>query len=108
MLEEGEITFCVMAREETNVMGHYASASVGVVKLRKPGMIGYLSEYHGDAPGEKDTAFEAKRLAIDMFQTKMGVTLSQNDLERIEGATASVRNTGGDWACAVALCVFVL
>ena len=108
MLEEGEITLCVMAREDTDIKGRYASASVGVVKVKKRGVIGYLSEYHGDARGNAETAFEAKRMAIEMFQTKMCVELAEDDLERLEGATASIRNDGGGWVSAVALCVFVL
>ena len=109
MLTQGAITFCVMAREDVCKESQYASASVGVVKLKKLDRIGYLSEYHGSAAGEEETATISKRLATEMFETKFGVRTRETDLERLDGATASIKHHGGEcWVSAVALCIFVL
>lgn len=105
----GAITFCVMAREDTDVAGRWASASVGAIKNRDSDQIGYVSEFHGDAAGEAGTAGIARRLALEMFETKFGTSDSDHELERLEDATASIRHPGGDvWVSAVALCIFVL
>lgn len=109
MLTLGAITFCVMAREDVNLEGKWASASVGVVKLKDPCRIGYLSEYHGGAEGEKEVAAIARRLAHEMFETKFNVSTSDVELDEIEGATASIQHPGGNcWVSAVALCILVL
>lgn len=105
----GAITFCVMAREDVNEPGEHASASVGVVKMKKPNHIGYLSEYHGQARGKEETAAIAKRLAVEMFETKFSCDTAELDLDHIEGATASIKHPGDtSWVSAVALCIFVL
>ena len=109
MLTLGAITFCVMAREDTDVAGRWASASVGVVKVNDPSQIGYLSEYHGDAPGTLETVKISQRLALEMFETKFNISAHDVELEKIDGATASIQHPGGDcWMSAVALCIFVL
>ena len=108
MLTLGAITFCVMAREDVNQPGMYASASVGVVKLKQQNHIGYLSEYHGNARGAKATAAIAKRLAVEMFETKFGTRVTDADLESLDGATASIRHSVGGWSSAVAICFLVL
>jgi len=109
MLGLGAITFCVMAREDSNVPDSFASASVGVVKEKKQSRVGYLSEYHGNAEGEEATAAIGKRLAYEMFETKFGISTAGLNLEQIEGATVSIQHPGGNiWVSAVALCFFVL
>lgn len=107
MLTQGAITFCVMAREDVDKPGQYASASVGVVRAKKPDCIGYLSEYHGNARGKEETGLIAKRLAIEMFETKFG-DLEEVDTERVADVTASIQHLRKGWSSAVALCIFVL
>src|SRR5205807_9682857 len=46
LLNPGEITFCVMARSETNERNRLISASVGVAIPTDRHSYGYLSEHH--------------------------------------------------------------
>lgn len=107
MLTPGQITFAVMAKADTNQEGEYASAAVGVVSTKDPQEIGYISEYHGNAHGKEETGEIAKKLAIEMYETKLGVKREELDLAFHESTTASVQCTDAEeWACAVALCIF--
>ena len=109
MLEPGEITFCVMARQESNVPGEIIAASIGTARLKNREHYGFISEYH--ATGQEETAAGeyAEKLALEMFAFKLGI--SGNQLITIESThtTQSAKvGPSGEWACAVALCVFVL
>jgi arginine decarboxylase len=46
-LQPGEVTFCVMARAETNEPGRLVHASIGLARPTDPAMYGYISEHHG-------------------------------------------------------------
>ena len=52
LLNPGEITFCVMARSETNERNRLVSASIGLAIPTDRRTYGYLSEHH--AHGETD------------------------------------------------------
>lgn len=72
-LHPGEITFCVMARSETNEKNQLVSASVGLAIPADRTMYGYMSEHH--AHGE--TGFESgeytEDLAAQMLATTLGI-----------------------------------
>ncbi|MEK7509300.1 MAG: arginine decarboxylase, pyruvoyl-dependent [Patescibacteria group bacterium] len=108
MLTLGQITFCVMARQDTDRKGEYASAAVGTVIARSKEQIGYISEYHGDATGPNAAKEIAQRLATEMYETKFNASIQDLDVERITASAASIQNPGGIWVSAVALCIFVL
>ena len=108
MLTLGQITFCVMAKEDTNKKNHVASAAVGVVKPKKSKSFGYISEYHGNTNGITRTKMVARQLAIELYANKFNKSATGAGLEFADATAASIRNTGGgEWVCAVALCVFV-
>jgi len=108
-LRQGQITFCVMARQDTNEPNAYASAAVGVVKVKDKKQIGYISEYHGDAPGKNAAERITKRLAIEMFEAKFNTSIQNLDIEVVKSTTASIKQPGNrSWVSAVALCIFVL
>jgi arginine decarboxylase len=44
LLRPGDITFCVMARSETNEFGRHLYASLGLAKSSDRDMYGYISE----------------------------------------------------------------
>src|SRR3989337_925857 len=46
-LKPGEITFCVMARTETDEPGRRIHSSIGLARPTDPTMYGYISEHHG-------------------------------------------------------------
>ena len=47
LLRPGDITFCVLARSETNEFGRHVYASLGLARPADPDMYGYISELHG-------------------------------------------------------------
>src|ERR1700731_4387923 len=47
LLQPGDITFCVLARSETNEFGRHVHASLGLARPADPNMYGYISELHG-------------------------------------------------------------
>ena len=109
LLTPGEITFCVMARQDTNKPGEWASSAVGVLNERGTQEVGYLSEFHGTTEGNEKTAEEAKRLAEEMYLTKMGKSKESLDLDFHKATTASIQHPGDEgWVCAVAFCIFIL
>jgi len=109
MLTPGEITFCVMAKQETNQPTEVASAAIGIAKIKDPQSFGYLSEYHGNAQGESEAGEIAKRLAIEMFARKLKIPCENLDLDINHAQAASIKQSGNEeWVCAVALCVFVI
>ncbi|MSU74254.1 pyruvoyl-dependent arginine decarboxylase [Candidatus Kaiserbacteria bacterium] len=109
MLTAGQITFCIMARQDTNQRNAFASAAVGLVKVKDPTKFGYISEYHGDASGKQEAETIAKRLAVEMFETKTGIPIKDNDVDVIHATTASIQQPGDNsWVSAVSLCIFIL
>src|SRR5262249_11393625 len=47
LLKLGDITFCVMARSETNEFGRHVYASLGLATPSDSNMYGYISKLHG-------------------------------------------------------------
>ena len=78
LLKAGQITFCVLARIETNEPNRLVAASVGLAIPKDSNNYGYLSEHH--AYGEKgDKAGEyAEDLAATMLATTLGVEFDPN------------------------------
>lgn len=109
MLVPGQITFCVMARQDSNTIGETIGASVGLVIPKAEDQFGYISEFHGVVKNKSETVEKAKNLAKQMFATK--IQLEKSTIKEIEllsaAATIDVKQTG-EWVCALAICVFVL
>lgn len=109
MLTTGEITFCVMARQETNSAMEFASAAVGWVRSRASTKFGYISEYQGQAQDVTEAENIAKRLAVELFESRTSAEVENHGHTPPEAIAASIQQTGTDlWVSAVALCVFVL
>lgn len=108
-LTPGQITFCVMARQDTNTPNEHASAAVGVVKTEDPTKFGYISEYHGDAEGEDAAREIAVRLAVEMYERKINASVQDLAMERMEATATSIKQPGdATWVSAVAICIFVM
>lgn len=109
MLEPGQITFCVMARQDTNTMGKSAAAAVGLVRLKDQKHYGFISEHHCVGQSKTEAGEYAEKLALDMFALKL--KKKQEEMSPIEqfNASESIQvSTPNTWVCAVALCVFVI
>jgi arginine decarboxylase len=73
-LKPGQITFCVMARVETNEPNRLVCASVGVaVPKDTTNHYGYLSEHHAFGETAKKAGDYAEDLAATMLATTLGI-----------------------------------
>jgi len=78
-LKPGQITFCVMARNETNEPNRLVSSAIGVaIPKDSANTYGYLSEHHTfGEKGEKAGEY-AEDLAATMLATTLGVEFDSN------------------------------
>jgi arginine decarboxylase len=73
-LKPGEITFCVMARMETNEPNRLISSAIGVAVPKENNKhYGYLSEHHAFGETAKKTGDYAEDLAATMLATTLGI-----------------------------------
>ena len=120
-LRPGEITFCVMARTETDEPGRRIHSSIGLARPTDPAMYGYISEHHGFGMTREESGDYAEDLAATMLASTLGIEFDPDAAwdERkrvyqtsnlIIGSTsltaAAEGDAGGRWTCAVAAAVF--
>ena len=120
-LRPGEITFCVLARAETNEPRRRIHASIGLARPVDPTIYGYVSELHGFGMTEPESRDYAEDLAATMLATTLGIDFDPNaawnerrkvyeasghvfDSTSITAATEG--NSEGLWTCAVAVAIF--
>ncbi len=78
LLNPGQITFCVMARNETNEPNRLISSAIGVAVPKNENNYGYLSEHHGfGEKGEKAGEY-AEDLAATMLATTLGIEFNSD------------------------------
>ena len=73
LLKPGDITFCVMARAETNEAGRHISAGIGLARPKDPAHYGYISEHHCFGMTEAETADYVEDLAATMLASTLGI-----------------------------------
>ena len=73
MLQPGQITFCVMARNATNEANRLVASSIGVAMPADGATYGYLSEHHPFGETQKVAGEYAEDLAATMLATTLGV-----------------------------------
>jgi arginine decarboxylase len=122
LLSPGQVTFCVMARAETNEPNRLISTAIGLAIPKDGNAYGYLSEHH--ACGEKgEVAGEyAEDLAATMLSTTLGIEfdpeLSWNEREQVYKASGNIfktthisqsaeGNKDGKWTTVLSLAMFV-
>ncbi|MBF0252472.1 MAG: arginine decarboxylase, pyruvoyl-dependent [Candidatus Omnitrophica bacterium] len=122
LLKAGQITFCVMARNETNEPGRLLTAAVGVAVPKDRQHYGYLSEHHAYGESQKVSGDYAEDLAATMLATTLGIPFdvdkawderkqvyraSGNIFKTINITQASKGDKKGKWVTVIALAVFV-
>jgi len=122
-LKPGAITFCVMARTETNEPNRLISSAIGVATPSDNSHYGYLSERHGFGETGDKAGEYAEDLAATMLATTLGVEFDSNlaweDREKVYKAsghifktTNVVQSTEGDknglWTVVIAAAVFIM
>jgi arginine decarboxylase len=121
MLQPGEITFCVLARAETNEAGRHISASIGLARPKDPQVYGYISEYHGFGKTETESGDYAEDLAATMLASTLGIEFDPeaawderrkvyetSDLivDTTSITSAAEGAEGEQWTCVIASAVF--
>ena len=120
-LRPGEITFCVMARCDTEEPGRRVNASIGLALPNDPKMYGYISEHHGYGMTESESGDYAEDLAATMLASTLGIDFDPeaawNERKRVYETTdlimdslshtaAAEGSSGNQWTCVVAVAVF--
>jgi arginine decarboxylase len=124
LLKAGEITFCVMARMETNEPNRLISAAIGLaVPKDRDNQYGYLSEHHGTGETGDKAGEYAEDLAATMLATTLGVEFDPSKAwaEREQEYKASGHifktshfvqsaegNKDGLWTTVLAAAVFII
>jgi arginine decarboxylase len=73
LLLPGQITYCVMARNETNEPNRLVSAAIGIAMPRDHENYGYLSEHHSFGEVAKISGDFAEDLAATMLASTLGL-----------------------------------
>lgn len=79
LLSPGQVTFCVMARNETNEPNRLVSAAIGVAMPKDGVNYGYLSEHHAFGETSKISGDYAEDLAATMLATTLGIPFDPNE-----------------------------
>jgi arginine decarboxylase len=72
-IKPGQITFCVMARSDTNEPNRLISSAVGLAVPKDREHYGYISEHHSFGETAKKTGDYAEDLAATMLATTLGI-----------------------------------
>ena len=121
-LSPGEITFCVLARAETNERGRHIAAGIGLARPKISAHYGYISEHHDFGMSEAETGDYVEDLAATMLASTLGIEFNPDaawderkrvyemsdfivDTHSIVAAAEGVPK--GDWTCVVAAAVFL-
>jgi arginine decarboxylase len=73
MLKPGQITYCVMARNETCEPNRLISAAIGLAVPSDKGSYGYLSEHHAFGETDERAGEYAEDVAASMLATTLGI-----------------------------------
>ena len=122
LLNPGEITYCVMARSDTNERNRLISSSVGVaVPSGRKYNYGYLSEHHAYGETDEEAGEYTEDLAAQMLATTLGIKFDPNvawnerkqvfkmggDIVRTQNITQSAIGKPNLWTTVVACAVFI-
>lgn len=122
MLKPGQVTFLVLARNETNEPNRLLSASIGMARPSDEKTYGYLSEHHSFGETAKKTGDYAEDLAASMLASTLGISFDPNEAynerEKIYKMSGKIINTknitqsaegnkDGKWVSVIAAAVFV-
>jgi arginine decarboxylase len=120
-LTPGEISYCVMARSDTDEHGRLIGSSVGLAVPKDRNNWGYLSEVHGYGMNEHEAADFSEDLAAGMLGTTLGLEVDPNKawsekeqvykssglLIRTTNITQTARGMRDLWTTTVAIAMFL-
>lgn len=73
LIKPGELTFCVMARAQTNEPNRLISSAIGLAVPKDRKNYGYISEHHSFGETARKAGDYAEDLAATMLATTMGL-----------------------------------
>jgi len=121
-LKAGEITYCVMARSETNEPNRLISAAVGLAVPTDKESYGYLSEHHGFGETDEKAGEYAEDVAATMLASTLGIEFNPEtawtEREQVYKASGKIfttrnvvqsaqANKEGLWTTVIAVAVFL-
>lgn len=122
LLKPGQITYCVMARNETNEPNRLVSSAIGMALPKDEHNYGYLSEHHAFGEKGENSGEYAEDLAATMLATTLGLEFDSNtaweEREQMYKASGHIikttnisqsaeGNKDGLWTTVIAVAVFV-
>jgi arginine decarboxylase len=111
LLKSGQVTFVVMARNETNEPNRRISAAIGLAVLKEGGVHGYLAEYTSSEEAAK-AGDHAEELAATMLAMTLGAKPDSEDMKKKITKSSICQSAVGDkdglWTTVVAVAVFVM
>jgi arginine decarboxylase len=121
LLKPGQITFCVMSRNETDEHRRLIASSVGLAIPADRRTYGYISEHHTYGQTEEETGDYAEDLAATMLATTLGVEFDpelnwdeKREIFKISRKIVRTRNivqsaigSRNQWTTVVSAAVFV-
>jgi len=121
-LRAGEITYCVLAREETDEPSRRCCAGVGLAVPASGEHYGYISEFHGHGKNQVEVRDLVEDMAATMLATTLGIEFDpdkaydeRKEIYRMSGKIVESRGEvqvaeardDGKWTTVVAAAVFV-
>ena len=121
-LRAGQITFCVMARNETNEPNRLISAAIGLAVPVNRESYGYLSEHQAFGETDEISGAYAEDLAATMLTTTLGIEFDPKEawkereqiykssgkiFESTKKVQSTIGNKEGLWTTTLAAAVFV-
>ena len=121
-LVPGQISYCVMARSDTNEHGRLIASSIGIAVPKDRNKWGYISEVHGHGMNKPEAADMAEDLAADMLGTTLGLEVDPDKawsekeqvykasglIIRTSNITQTVRGQKELWTTTVAIAMLLL
>lgn len=121
-IEPGQITYCVMARNETNEPNRQLAAAVGLAYPVDRSTYGYLSEHHSFGETKVVAGDYAEDLAATMLATTLGIPFDpdkcwqeREQVYKMSGKVIESRSVtqtakgdkNGRWTTVIAAAVFL-
>ena len=122
LLKPGEITYCVMARNETNEPNRLISSAIGLAIPKDNESYGYLSEHHAFGETDEKSGEYAEDLAATMLASTLGIEFDSetawHEREQVYKASGKIfkttnivqsaqGNKNGLWTTVITVAVFI-
>ena len=118
----GQISYCVMARSDTNEHSQLIASSIGIAVPKDRNKWGYISEVHGHGMNKAEAADLSEDLAADMLGTTLGLEVDPDKawsekeqvykasglIVRTTNITQTARGQTGLWTTTVAIAMLLL